>query len=420
MIKIRHENLLITFVTLSLLIAIFLVIDPQLVSADPAYPDFEFICVDSNIDRNNSDKAKTWNEEWNGTIEWRYWGAPGCQFKWINDGGGTFLNDGELPAIPAVASAPIAIQFQIIGDDHSYFGAINQQMAMENITISGNALFTGTLDKIPEVSFTNGTTWNVPIIPTMSQGGGEINIVAYWKNYGYIKEILSIGGTNYLFNGTIVSVTPNKFEFGTNQTFTIEVKYADGSTISSAAVYLYYIGDDDGGTAGDPIESHVISYDWNGFDGYTIKFNTTQQTVNQTIAGFTSIRERRNLTVYSSAWVGATPVYGYAKIEMIPQVPKPELEVEIKRGIDRKVTVFIRNNGEANATNVKYNITVKGVIFNFINKSVEDIIPLLEMNKETHIDVSVFGLGFLYINAIVDTINKGMVGLVFLNFVYIP
>ena len=278
---------------------------------------YAYIWKDVNGDRNISDNAKAWNEEWNGTIEWRVQKAPGAQFKWINDGGGTFLNDGELPAIPAAASAPITIQFQIIGEDHTYYGAANQQMAMENITISGNAIFTGTLDKIPGVTFTSSTTWNVPIIPTMSQGGGTINIVATWENYGAINEVLSIGGTSYMTNGTIVTVTPNEFEIGNDQTFTIEVKYADGSTITSAAVYLYYIGDDDGGTDGKPITT-IVSSDIYGFDGYTLGFNTTQQRANQTIVGFTNIRAPRNLTVYAMAYVGGTPVYGYAIIKMKP------------------------------------------------------------------------------------------------------
>ena len=250
--------------------------------------------------------------------------APNLQFKWINDGGGD-LNDGELPTIPSNESAPINIQFQIIGKDHSYFGNggdIAQKEASENITINGNALFTGTLDKIPGVSFATGT-WTVPIIPTMNPGGGHLDIYVKWKGYGSLKEILAIGGTNYIRNGTIVEVTPKEFEIGTDQTFTVQVKYSDGSTINSANAYLYFIDDGESNHetatgAGDPIQGHLIYSDTYGFDGYSLVFNKTQQRKNQTEAGFGTIKAPRNLTVFARAYVGGTPVYGWALIRMKP------------------------------------------------------------------------------------------------------
>ena len=115
--------------------------------------------------------------------------VPNLQFKWINDGGGD-LNDGELPSIPSNESAPIDIQFQIIGKDHSFYGDggdTAEKEASENISLMGNALFTGTLDKIPGVSYAGGT-WTVPIIPTMNICGGSIDISVYWKGYGSLKE----------------------------------------------------------------------------------------------------------------------------------------------------------------------------------------------------------------------------------------
>jgi hypothetical protein len=282
---------------------------------------YAYIYVDSNGDRVESNKE--FAEEWNATAEWTVRAAPGAQFKWVNDGGGSNLNDGELPAIPddQAANCPIYIQFQIIGDDHSYYGAggaVAQEEAKENITITGNTLFTGRLDKIPGVTFVGGQTWRVPIIPTMSQGGGSIEIAASWEDYGTISETLSIGGTKYLTNGTIVTVTPSEFEIGTDQTFTVDVKYADGSSITSAAVYLYYIDDGEVATASDPIQGHIVSMDDYGFDGYSLEFNTTQQRENQTEAGFGSIKAPRNLTVYVEAWIGGTQVYGWAKIKMKP------------------------------------------------------------------------------------------------------
>jgi hypothetical protein len=283
---------------------------------------YAYIYVDLNGDRTEGNKP--WTEEWNGTAEWSVRSAPGAQFKWINDGGGD-LNDGELPSIPGSASAPVNIQFQIIGRDHTYYGAGGAtavEEAKENITINGNALFTGRLDKIPGVSYAGGT-WTVPILPTMNAGGGSLEINAKWEDYGSIKETLAIGGTNYIRNGTIVEVTPKEFEIGTDQTFTVQVKYSDGSTINSASVYLFYLDDGESthGTAtgaGDPIQGHTISEDTYGFDGYSLGFNTTQQRDNQTDAGFGTIKAPRNLTVYAVAYVGTTPVYGWALIRMKP------------------------------------------------------------------------------------------------------
>jgi hypothetical protein len=280
---------------------------------------YAYIYVDSNSDRTEGNKQ--WTEEWNATVEWAVRSAPGAQFKWINDGGGD-LNDGELPSIPSSASAPINIQFQIIGRDHTYYGAGGAtavEEAKENITIAGNALFTGRLDKIPGVSYSGGT-WTVPIIPTMNAGGGSLEITATWEDYGSISEILAIGGTNYIRNGTIVSVTPKEFEIGTDQTFTVQVQYSDGSTINSASVYLYYLDDGEVASAGDPLQGHIVSEDTYGFDGYSLGFNETQQRDNQTEAGFGTIKAPRNLTVYAVAYVGGTAVYGWALIRMKPNM----------------------------------------------------------------------------------------------------
>ncbi len=282
---------------------------------------YAYIYSDLNGDRTEGNKQ--WTEEWNQTADWSVRSAPGAQFKWIDDDGSlsSYDNDGELPYLPSDTVAPVYIEFQIIGDDHTYYGAggaIAQEEASENITISGNALFTGRLDKIQGVTFNGGQTWKVPIIPTMSQGGGSIEIAATWEDYGSIKETLAIGGTNYMKNGTIVTVTPNDFQIDTDQTFTVEVKYADGSSISSAAVYLYYIDDGEITQAGDPRESHAVSEDTYGFDGYSLGFNTTQQRDNQTDAGFTTIKAPRNLTVYAVAYIGGNPVYGWALIRMKP------------------------------------------------------------------------------------------------------
>jgi len=278
---------------------------------------YAYIWVDSNSDRTEGNKAYT--EEWNATVEWRVTTAPGAQFKWIDDDAGLSSdnNDGELPYIPAIASVPVSITFQIIGSDHTYYGADSQTEAEENITLSGNALFTGTLDKIPGVSYSGGT-WTVPVVPTMSQNGGTITITVTWEGYGSLSETLSIGGSKYLNNGTIVTLTSgnSEFEIDVNQTFTMEVNYANGNPISGASVYLYYIDDGEVASAGDPIQGHILSQDTNGFDGYSLGFNTTQQRTNQSSAGFTYIKAPRNLTIYAVGYVGGSPVYGYARVKM--------------------------------------------------------------------------------------------------------
>lgn len=281
-----------------------------------------YIWSDLNGDRTESNKQ--WTEEWNGTITFKVQRAPGVQFKWIDDDGTYFTgadNDGIIPGIPPVGNVPLNIQFQIIGSDHTYFGASSQTEAMENITLSGNALFTGTLDKIPGVSYSGGT-WTVPVIPTMSAGGGEITIAVTWKNYGSISETLDIGGTLYNRNGTVVSVTPSEFVIENNQTLQITVTTSDDTpqAYSWASVYLYYLND-----TGVPYTSHLVNSVTYGTNGvYTLEFNTTQQTTNQTNVDFdgdgstsdTNIKAPRNLTLYVD---GGMAGYGYAKLKMKPK-----------------------------------------------------------------------------------------------------
>jgi len=287
-----------------------------------------YMWVDRNGDRTEGNKD--WTEEWNGSVDdIQIASAPGTQFKWVDDDGTYFTGadtDGVIPSIPPIASVPLAIKFQIIGDDHTYFGgttATQKQQAMENMTLTGNAIFTGTFDKIPGVSFVAGTgIWTVPVIPTMSQYGGSIRLDYTWKtaskNYGTGYAIDAIGGTKYYTNGTVVTVDTSEFYIDTAQTFTLTVEDGDGNSNKYGTAYLYYIGDTDGGTLGDPIQAHMISID-DGYNGYTLGFNTTQQRTNQTTAGFTTIRAPRNLTAYVVAYVGSVPTYGYALIKMKPK-----------------------------------------------------------------------------------------------------
>ena len=380
-------KILATLVTLSLLISVFLVVDKQVVAIE--------------------------------TLD------PPLRFEWIDDDGDLWSDndtDGVIPYVPSIEQVPLIIQFQIINETDVYYGNENQQEAMENITLTGDALFTGALENIPGVSFNDGKNWSVPVIPTMSQGGGEIIIEAHaWDSI--VVENLDIGGSYYITNGTIVTVISgnSEFEMGTNQTFMVDVQYADGSSaISSASAYLYFVGDDDGGTPGDPIEAHQISKDTYGFEtGYSLDFNTTQQTDNQTIAGFTTIREQRNLTIYAIAYVGATLVYGYAKIEMKPQ-EEPKLQIKIERGFKPGIFVSIKNVGDLDATEVSYNISVTGGLLGFINKSKEDVVPLIEVDNETTVNITALGIGLIKIEAKVDAVSESVYGLIFFKYVYIP
>jgi hypothetical protein len=66
-----------------------------------------------------------------------------------------------------------------------------------------------------------------------------------------------------------------------------------------------------------------------------------------------------------------------------------------------KVSVIVKNTGDADATNVTVEITVKGGIFGFIDVKKTEIIPTLAVNQEITVstDDIIFGLGFVDISA---------------------
>lgn len=296
-----------------------------------------YIWSDLNGDRKLNGANAEWTEEWNKTITFKVIKASGTQFKWIDDDGSLSNDDsdGELPYIPAIDSAdiPVNIRFQLIGSDHSYYGATSVKEAKENITITGNALFTGTLDTIPGVTYIGGTTWIVPIIPTMSNGGGTITITAVWEDYGSLMEKLDVGGGNYATNGTVVTVTPSEFTIDDDQDLVITVKDANGVPYAWADVYLYWIGDTHDGTPGTPVgggTKWLKKLTGGTSDGiYTIGFNQSLQRENQTgtgthAGGFTKVRTPRNLTVYVHTQNAGD---GYARIQMNP---KSNLKVTVE------------------------------------------------------------------------------------------
>lgn len=265
-------------------------------------------------------QADEYTEKWNGTVEWQVGDAPGVQLKWINDGGGT-LNDGVIPAVPAIGSQPLNIQFQLISSTHSYYGDTAWWNAADNITLTGDALFTGKLNEIPGVSYSSHT-WTVPTIPLMNTNGGEITISATWPDVGSVSDKLSIGGSD--LNGTIVTISPTTFPIDQNVTITVTVTSPNGYPDPYANVGLYWVNGSNLTSAGKLDGAHRINYTGGGgttTGQYVFHFNTTQQTTNQTAYGpYSSIKAPRNISAYVQQSVGGGNYnYGYAKAVMKPQ-----------------------------------------------------------------------------------------------------
>ncbi len=267
------------------------------------------------------------SDEWNTTFSFKLISAINA-FKWIDDGstGTDSRIDGELGVIPSITNVPLDIQFRFISGDYWYWGDTQGgetiMTAAENISISGNSLFTGTLDKYPNFAtswFNSGTgTWTVPIIPTLAIGGGEIVITAKAWN-STITGKLNIGGSNYLSNGTVVTVTPNRFDIDeADQTLDITVTTAGGINMPGATVTLYYIDEslwDAGAGPMDGANQHVDRITW-GLGTNTMGFNRTQQTTNQSSSrsGLSEKHAPRNLTLYAMS----NNMYGYTLIRMDP------------------------------------------------------------------------------------------------------
>ena len=189
-------------------------------------------------------------EEWNATAKFKVLSPVAVQWEWIDDDGvvSDDNKDSIIPRIPDIDEIPINVQFQIIGNDHSFYGDLSSNPIEdygENITLTGNALFLSTksLDDFPGVSYLNGT-WTVPIIPTMSVGGGKITFNVEWEDYGSFKQDLLIGGTEY--NGSIIEITPDTFVIDEELTVFVNVfgPLGTGYPISNADVELWWLNDD--------------------------------------------------------------------------------------------------------------------------------------------------------------------------------
>lgn len=292
-----------------------------------------------DVDGDNGTQGREWADEWNTTVYFTITNAPGVQWKWIDDDAGisTDNNDGVIPEVPAIASQPVDITFQIIGEDHTYYGDAASADAEapaelgENISITGDALYLpATFDTLPGVSYAAGT-WTVPLTPLMAPNGGEITFNVDWEDYGSFTQTLTIGGKS--LNGTVVTISPTEFTYGTDTTFTVTVKTAAGLPAYNAQVKLYWVmdGNASSGTLVNN-DNGILAYKNGGGSAngeYTFTINATVQMANQsgaTVRGTTyknaygAVRAPRNISAYVKLYQG-TPeyVYGYALTTMNAQ-----------------------------------------------------------------------------------------------------
>ena len=97
-----------------------------------------------------------------------------------------------------------------------------------------------------------------------------------------------------------------------------------------------------------------------------------------------------------------------------------DLEVAINRGLGTGIYVSIKNKGRGFASDVKYDISVTGGFFGFINSSCEGVIPYIDTDNEEKVFISPFGIGLVKINITVDSINIEDHGLILGRYVFLP
>jgi len=308
---------------------------------------------DGQRELNGEDKQ--WTEEWNTSVSFRVSAAPSAQWKWVDDDG-TVWDDANtdeiIPYIPNASQVPLSVKFKVYDSGGNTFGDLTSGLSSglcesitqcaANITVSGNSLFTGTINTWPGFYgaaspwYANGI-WTIPIIPTMSVGGGSVKISINAYN-ATVSKTISIGGDNYHLNGSVVTVDPSMFNIDVeNRTLDISAKFSDdGEDVRTATVTVYYIDDTATGSIDAlcaPIVGHDVAWSTIYSGGYySIPINTTQQTYNQTTgindvdgAGFAEISAPRNMTVYVD---GPGNRDGYALVEMKPE---NDLEVHISQ-----------------------------------------------------------------------------------------
>jgi len=102
---------------------------------------------------------------------------------------------------------------------------------------------------------------------------------------------------------------------------------------------------------------------------------------------------------------------------------KPELEVTIKRGFSRSISVYIENTGEVDADDITWNLTItkRGLLKRTILKT-NGTIPTLGVGLTETVEESPFGFGLITVTVEVtapdiDPIQKTAKGFIFLRFV---
>ena len=338
----------------------------------------------SDRDGDSAVQGSAYADEWNTTVDFTVTSAPGMQWRWISDDGGIGKpNDGIIPYVPDITQQPLEVQFQILGESASqHYGdqaAVPADTVADyggNITISGDALYTDTLDNIPGVTF-NAGTWTVPLTPLIALNGGTITFDATWEDHGSLTETLAVGGSE--LNGTIVTISPTEFTYGQNTTFTVGVKTGSGLSAYNAQVWLYWV-DDDGVLIPGP--AGIISYKNGGGTAngeYTFLVNTTMQHDNQT-AAYGSIKAPRDISAYVQLYEGSPQpyVYGYALTTMKAQ---SNLKVTMQPGLvmaGQKVAKIYINTTTVGSTGNKTgrpdNTGLHVRLYNSTNDDVTDLI----------------------------------------------
>jgi len=261
-------------------------------------------------------------EEWNATLEFKVLSSDPVQWFWIDDDGVTSNDnrDSEIPRLPDITEMPLNVQFQIVGDDHTFYGALSSSPVEdygENITVSGDALFLSskTLDEFPGVTYLNGT-WTVPITPIMTSDGSMITFEVDWDDYGSLSQELKVGGTEY--NGTIVYITPETFTIDEDTTISVDVFGPPGDyPIPYADVAIYWLLDD--GTLGDML-NETDRPDEMGSNTYSFLVDQEEQNENL-------VQLPRRLIAYADVEnLGS----GYA---MSTMKPKSDLTVTISQDV---------------------------------------------------------------------------------------
>ncbi len=286
-----------------------------------------YLYKDIDGDHDPITNPPAYSHEWNTSVTFTVTSAPKIQWKWVDDDGvnddypdDNKNNDGVIPMVPKIGKQPLAIKFQIIGQNpNDYYGDGGTVAQLgKNITVSGDALYLPTtLDKLPgdAVSY-NAGTWTVKLIPIMKLNGGQITFTAKWKGNGTVSETLTIGGNKG--NGTIVTISPTEFVYGENVTFTVTVKDSNGYPYPNAKVYLYWVNDNNCtlvNNANGTIAKKLGGGSSNG--EFTLLMNKTIQRKNQTSA-YGEIKAPRNISAYVQLYRGGTPeyIYGYALARM--------------------------------------------------------------------------------------------------------